>query len=134
MSRTINLDKYPGSRTGNLKIATPFQNGEQVLQCPVCDFEFTHIDKVSTFARTEDEDTHLETSTHLGSSETTIKKVYGHGSNPSGRRNGLILHGHCEQGHVFDVEIFQHKGQTYFECIHKKTMSPNEMEKMDTEL
>tara|TARA_S200002703_G_C3727790_1_gene223655 strand:- start:414 stop:800 length:387 start_codon:yes stop_codon:yes gene_type:complete len=126
MSSTINHDKYPWNRKGNLRIDTPFENGEQILKCPVCDFEFTHIENVSTFARTEDEDTHMETRVDLNTSETTTKKVNGHGNNPSGRRNGLILHGHCEQGHVFDVEIFQHKGQTYFECIHKRTMNLDE--------
>jgi len=123
---TINHSKYPKGRKGNLKIDTPFDNEEQILQCPVCDFEFTHINNVSTFARAEDESTHIETNVDLNTSETTTKKVHGHGRNPSGRRNGLILHGHCEQGHVFDVEIFQHKGQTYFECIHKGTMNPND--------
>lgn len=127
-NEAVNFDKYPHKRTGNLKIATPFEHGEQVLECPVCGFDHTHIEKVSTFSRAEDEETHLETRIGLNSSEITTKKVRGHGKNPSGRRNGLILHGHCENGHIFDVEIYQHKGQTYFQCINKGVFNRNEME------
>ncbi len=46
--------------------------------------------------------------------ETSVKKVDGHGRNPSGRRDGLIISGHCESGCKFEIEIAQHKGNTFF--------------------
>ena len=34
------------------------------------------------------------------------------GRNPSGRRDGLILTGYCEEGCEFEIEMAQHKGNT----------------------
>ena len=50
---------------------------------------------------------------------TKVENVKGHGRNPSGRRDGVILSGYCESGCKFEIEIAQHKGNTFFKSNYK---------------
>ena len=87
-------------------------SGEQLLPCPQCGFEYVHITKAEVFMRAEDEDIHTHVTADIGDHKTEIKRVKGIGRNPSGRRDGLILTGYCEEGCKFEIEMAQHKGNT----------------------
>jgi hypothetical protein len=62
--------------------------------------------------RGEDEDIHTHVTADIEDHKTEIKRVKGMGRNPSGRRDGLILTGYCENGCMFEIEMAQHKGNT----------------------
>ena len=62
----------------------------------------------------EDQPEHVHTKVDMNTKKTTVENVKGHGRNPSGRRDGVILSGHCETGCKFEIEIAQHKGNTFF--------------------
>ena len=85
---------------------------EQALLCPQCGFEYVHITKAEVFMRGEDEDNHTYVTADIEDHKTEIEKVKGMGRNPSGRRDGLILTGYCEEGCEFEIEMAQHKGNT----------------------
>ena len=87
-------------------------SGEQLLTCPECGFEYVHITKAEVFMRGEDEDNHTHVTADIEDHKTEIEKVKGMGRNPSGRRDGLILTGYCEEGCNFEIEMAQHKGNT----------------------
>ena len=87
-------------------------SGEQLLACPQCGFEYVHITKAEVFIRAEDEDIHTYVTADIGDHKTEIKRVKGMGRNPSGRRDGLILTGYCEEGCEFEIKMAQHKGNT----------------------
>ena len=87
-------------------------SGEQLLACPECGFEYVHITKAEVFIRAEDEDIHTYVTADIGDHKTEIKRVKGMGRNPSGRRDGLILTGYCEEGCEFEIKMAQHKGNT----------------------
>ncbi len=110
-----NFDKYPQDRNIKTKITfNEMYDGEQSMNCPVCGFECTHITGVEVFARGEDQPEHVHTKVDMNTKKTTVENVKGHGRNPSGRRDGVILSGHCETGCKFEIEIAQHKGNTFF--------------------
>ena len=85
---------------------------EQGLRCPQCGYEYVHITKAEVFMRGEDKDSHTHVTADMEDHKTEIKKVEGIGRNPSGRRDGLILTGYCEEGCKFEIEMAQHKGNT----------------------
>jgi len=109
-----NFDKYPTGVNENKVTFQEFENGEQSMNCPICGFECTHITGVEVFARGEDAADHVHTAVDMREMSTKVENVKGHGRNPSGRRDGLILSGHCETGCEFEIEIAQHKGNTFF--------------------
>ena len=84
------------------------------MNCPVCGFECTHINGVEVFSRGEDAEEHVHTTVNMEEKSTKVENVKGHGRNPSGRRDGVILSGYCESGCKFEIEIAQHKGNTFF--------------------
>ena len=111
-----NFDKYPLGKGQNENKVTfqEFEDGEQSMNCPICGFECTHITGVEVFARGEDAADHVHTAVDMEEMSTKVENVTGSGRNPSGRRDGLILSGYCESGCKFDIEIAQHKGNTFF--------------------
>ena len=111
-----NFDKYPQGRDNKNKLTfnDNICDGEQSMNCPVCGFECTHITGVEVFARGEDQPEHVHTKVNMNTKKTTVETVKGHGRNPSGRRDGVILSGYCESGCKFEIEIAQHKGNTFF--------------------
>jgi hypothetical protein len=92
---------------------------QQLLLCPVCGFDATHVDFAYVAARREDRDVN----------EITVNAVTGqvrtHGESPApagslegeGRRHRIALAGHCEEGHNFALVFTQHKGGTYVEVV-----------------
>ena len=108
-----NFDKYPDGVNGN-KLSFTEYDDDQMMNCPICACPDTHITGVEVFARGEDADEHVHTTVDMEEMSTKVKNVRGHGRNPSGRRDGLILSGYCESGCGFEIEIAQHKGNTFF--------------------
>ena len=108
-----NFDKYPDGVNEN-KISFTEYDDDQMMNCPICACSNTHITGVEVFARGEDADEHVHTTVDMREMSTKVKNVTGHGRNPSGRRDGLILSGYCESGCGFEIEIAQHKGNTFF--------------------
>jgi|TARA_Y100000114_G_C11724526_1_gene310226 hypothetical protein len=111
-----NFDKYPQDRDNKNKITfnDNICDGEQSMNCPICGFECTHITGVEVFSRGEDAEEHVHTTVDMREMSTKTETVKGHGRNPSGRRDGVILSGYCETGCKFEIEIAQHKGNTFF--------------------
>jgi hypothetical protein len=110
-----NFDKYPQDRNKDTKITfQDFDDGEQSMNCPTCGCECTHITGVEVFTRGEDREEHTHTTVDMETNKTTVERIKGHGRNPSGRRDGVILSGYCESGCKFEIEIAQHKGNTFF--------------------
>jgi hypothetical protein len=111
-----NLHKYPlGNGKNKNKITfLEWDDEEQSMNCPTCGFECTHITGVEVFTRGDDAEEHTHTTVDMLNNETSVKRIKGHGRNPSGRRDGLIVSGHCESGCKFEIEIAQHKGNTFF--------------------
>ena len=108
-----NFDKYPDGVNEN-KISFTEYDDDQLMNCPICGFNCTHIKGVEVFARGEDAAEHVHTTVDMEEMSTKVENVKGHGRNPSGRRDGLILSGYCESGCEFEIEIAQHKGNTFF--------------------
>ena len=116
-----NLNKYPlgNGKNENKVTFQEFEHGEQSMNCPICGFECTHITGVEVFSRGEDAAEHVHTTVDMQEMSTKVENVKGHGRNPSGRRDGLILSGHCGTGCKFEIEIAQHKGNTFFKSNDK---------------
>ena len=108
-----NFDKYPQGRNNKNKLTFTEYEDEQAMNCPICKCNNTHITDVEVFARGEDAEDHVHTTVDMREMSTKTENVRGHGRNPSGRRDGLILSGYCESGCKFEIEIAQHKGQTF---------------------
>jgi len=108
-----NFDKYPDGVNEN-KISFTEYDDDQLMNCPICACSNTHIKGVEVFARGEDAAEHVHTTVDMEEMSTKVENVTGSGRNPSGRRDGLILSGYCESGCEFEIEIAQHKGNTFF--------------------
>ena len=111
-----NFDKYPQDRDNKYKLTfnDNICDGEQSMNCPTCGCNNTHITGVEAFARGEDANEHVHTTVDMREMSTKVENVKGHGRNPSGRRDGLIISGYCESSCKFEIEIAQHKGNTFF--------------------
>lgn len=89
--------------------------GEFSVKCPVCGMQETHHGSVISYERENGED-----------SQTIGKKVGSESSfmtdhNPSRRRNAVGINFSCEGGHHFNMNIVQHKGNTFIEFEETKT-------------
>jgi hypothetical protein len=80
------------------------------LNCPKCGFDHTHLESVEYFGRHED----AERGTHAKMDFDGCQVDECLDGNPSPRRDGLILYFSCEDGCEFAIDIFQHKGGTFF--------------------
>ena len=109
-----NFDKYPQDRNNENKLTFTDYEYEQSMNCPTCECTNTHITGVEVFSRGEDAAEHVHTTVDMQEMSTKTENVKGHGRNPSGRRDGVIISGHCESGCKFEIEIAQHKGNTFF--------------------
>ncbi|MDM1765731.1 MULTISPECIES: hypothetical protein [unclassified Acinetobacter] len=89
-----------------------FYQNEDFIKCPVCGDPYTHQGKVEIFERCEDE----TQGNHVQVLDDNIQVDRDLSRNPSPRRQGVSIHFKCESGsHSFIVDIYQHKGQTFFE-------------------
>lgn len=88
----------------------------RTLLCPSCGNSWTHHTSVTVFDRTEDAEIGRKT-VATGAATTVDSDITG---NPSGRRNGLVIGFDCENcPTVMEMDVFQHKGQTFFRMRHK---------------
>ena len=82
-----------------------------LLDCPACDSENLHQESVTTWFRDEDADLYSGYRVGRGGG-----RIVGPESNPSGRRDGLIVEFRCEGcDHRPKLAVVQHKGNTYVE-------------------
>lgn len=90
------------------------------LQCPGCGFGNLHQHQIEIFERPEDE----ESGNHvvISGDDVTINRDIT--SNPSPRRNGLVIKFECEICDKSPVLfIYQHKGSTFMEWQKEKRKS-----------
>ena len=86
------------------------------LFCPSCGSSWTHHTSVTVFDRAEDSETGRRTIA-TGAATTVDGDMT---NNPSLRRDGLIIGFYCETcPTVMEMDISQHKGQTYFRIRYK---------------
>lgn len=78
------------------------------LRCPTCDFDYVHIESVTMLARPDGEDGRLAAITVDSAGNISD----GGPGATDGRRHAVVLTGTCEDGHKFNIELRQHKGQT----------------------
>lgn len=89
-----------------------FSQFEDFIKCPVCADTYTHQGKIEIFERGEDE----TIGNHVQVFNDNIQVDRDLTGNPSPRRQGVSIHFKCEtQSHQFIVDIYQHKGQSFFE-------------------
>jgi len=108
------------------------QNGSDssLLACPHCLYNYTHQEKVEVFIRDDDDYQVLGIKTTINNQITTVSKD-DMKTNPSTRRDGIRIYYSCESCHAYDEEygsgsnpplfellIYQHKGQTFFETVY----------------
>lgn len=77
------------------------------LLCPSCSFPYQHHNKVREFVRMSGED---------GTSVVGVPGVAGWApdeNNPSRRRGAVVIEFRGECGHDWQLEIVQHKGETF---------------------
>lgn len=89
------------------------------LLCPMCGFEFTHVEQVFIAARDNDQEPN-EIAVHAKSGEIEQYRSVPAPVGPLvrvGRRHRIVLAGSCEEGHGFAIVFTQHKGHTYVECV-----------------
>lgn len=109
------------SNTSDFIVSHPKLDGDaggydDTLLCPNCRNSSTHHTSVTVFNRTEDVETGRRTIA-TGVATTIDGDMTG---NPSGRRDGLTIGFYCENcPTVMELDIFQHKGQTFFRMRHK---------------
>ena len=77
------------------------------LTCPVCGYQFAHIDDVFTRMGTDEGEATRYRGTEVG------------GTTPS-RRSALAISMHCEAGHEFELLLQQHKGNIFLEFLVDK--------------
>ena len=92
-------------------IPTTMQIGEEIeadervlggkLMCPVCGEDYTHVHSVFTSFGTDPEE-----------GGHPIPGTRAHGIRPGWRRDALMITVWCEFGHVWQLILQQHKGQT----------------------
>jgi hypothetical protein len=90
----------------------PTSNGEWKLLCPFCGFNCTHHSYVEIFDRD-----HEDGPSRVLSSRDNApwwKPSGPNNRNPSSRRDGLTIHFWGECGHEWELDIYQHKGETFF--------------------
>lgn len=78
-----------------------------MLLCPVCAYSYQHHEEVREFIRIGGED---------GLSAVGVPGIAGwvpNENNPSSRRGAVVVTFEGECGHVWALEIVQHKGETF---------------------
>lgn len=94
-------------------------NSDELLLCPQCGFDATHVDVVHMSARPrEDGDFNEIRVTSAGQVSTQLGEAGPAGSQVGvGRRHRISLLGECEDGHTFAIVFTQHKGGTFVEVV-----------------
>lgn len=87
-------------------------DSEGKLECPYCEFDYLHYDKIEVFERGEDDNQGLHVTVQDGLATTDLDIS----ANPSLRRHGVSIRFWCEGCKEKPLlTIAQHKGNTYLE-------------------
>jgi hypothetical protein len=78
-------------------------SGELTIICPVCQFDYTHSQRVYTRPGTDEYE-------YKGPREGTVED---RSRGTAGRRGAIVIEFSGECGHSFDLVLTQHKGQEY---------------------
>jgi len=81
---------------------------EDVMTCPKCGCENTHLCRTIVYGRAEDQAT-VKRTTYNQTGKSSSEPI---NSNPSSRRHATVLELSCEYGCLFDMSFVQHKGWT----------------------
>lgn len=76
--------------TNSIQLDAPAKEGMQQVLCPVCDFDYTEFTGVERIASRDNYE-----------------------AGWSGRGDLIRIHMQCEAGHVFDICVGFHKGNTH---------------------
>lgn len=87
-------------------------DGDDVLACPCCGNEYTHLCNTTVHSRRDGEDGESDAINVTPAGFIHVSKDI---PNPSLRRDAVVLHFDCEAGCLFDLQFVQHKGNTYVE-------------------
>ena len=84
-------------------------DGDEVLLCPKCGFDYLHQQAIRLYSRADDAKTaSVRVCQITGRIEAAVAD-----DNPSDRRQGLVIEFDCEGcGGIVELAVFQHKGQT----------------------
>lgn len=83
--------------------------------CPYCDDAYLHHNDVAIYNRAG-EDSYHGLAIHAKFDSVTINDDMA--GNPSGRRNGLMIHFECENcSRTSKLALYQHKGVTYLHWV-----------------
>lgn len=112
-------------------------SSDDMLLCPKCGGDATHVETVQIAARAEDRDFN-EIFVHAVSGEVKTQtptpapagKQVGHG-----RRHRIVLNGSCEEcGEAFSLVFTQHKGGTFVEWASPTSIHPSMRRRIDDAL
>jgi hypothetical protein len=84
----------------------------QTLLCPQCSGEYTHVDEVTMKAASGQPPITLTGEGEDSSARISITHDKVHDGMP-GRRHTMIIRIACENGCITDLELAQHKGNTF---------------------
>ena len=103
----------PNQQTGALLPTTNYYGIEpwNTLLCPQCGSDYTHVDEVTMKAAGDQLAVTLTGSGEDGNSHIGI--THGDLDGRPGRRHTMVIRISCEDGCVTDLELAQHKGNTY---------------------
>jgi hypothetical protein len=97
---------------------------ENELLCPLCGFEYTHVEIAYISARGEDQvPNEIGVNAVTGRVETQMPYTPPAGSDGEGRRHRIALAGSCENGCEFAIVFTQHKGSTYIEAVPRSAVT-----------
>jgi uncharacterized C2H2 Zn-finger protein len=88
-----------------LPLSIEGEEGEQLLLCPKCKFNYTHM-----------------------TNHVIVNKSSDYTAHPNVRGTVISLPGFCENHHAFVIYIGQHKGRTYVWTEFVKDLSEEELE------
>lgn len=94
-----------------------------VLKCPVCGFDATHVDAVAVAGRAEDGPEAYAQLDRFGLLSYPESVPTGAEAG-EGRRHRIALIGSCEVGHEFAIVYTQHKGTTFVETVDLGPSAP----------
>lgn len=93
----------------NTNFVNLIHSKEAEVICPACGSNYTHQGQINIFERSEDQ----STGNHVRILNDQISVDRDISQNPSPRRQGVTINMRCEAGHNFNLNVYQHKGNTY---------------------
>ncbi len=102
-----------------MRLHTKEMGGEQILACPACGEDYTHIERIEVGARSEDSPA-IVVQVDAITGEVLRQRLPASTDMPSRRRHWLTIFVQCEMcGATTPVTFAQHKGWT---LVNNKTL------------